>query len=115
MGSLALPALPTPVAADRAPRAADTKGEPPPLAFLAIAITGVSNQAGGAFAWTFMAWLTHPEFGKKDMSGMTEVSAGTSAAQSREFIATAVRSRASIALDQAGYDVPPDRIAVVLL
>ena len=115
MGSLASPVLSAPVAAERAPRAADTKGEPPPLAFLAIAITGVLNQPGGAFGWTFQAWLAHPEFGKKDMSGITEVSVGTSAAQSREFIATAVRSRASIDLGNAGYDVPLDRIAVVLL
>jgi hypothetical protein len=87
----------------------------PPLAFLAIAITGVLSQSGGAFTWTFMAWLVHSGIGKRDMSGTTEVSVGTSAARSREFIATAVRGRASIALDNAGYDVPPDRIAAVVL
>ena len=111
MGSLEHLVRPAPVAADRAPSAA---AEAPPLAFLAVAVTGVDNQASD-FVWTFMAWLVHPEFGKKDMSGLTVMSVGTSAAQSREFIATAVRSRASIALDAAGYDVPPDRIAAVVL
>jgi hypothetical protein len=115
MGLLAHPIRPTPVAAYRATRAPSTKGDSPPLASLAIAITGVDSQASGAFTWTFMAWLVHPQFGKKDMSGTTEVSVGTSAAQTREFVATAVRSRASIALGAAGYDVPPDRIAAVVL
>ena len=94
--------------------------KPEPLAFLTVAIRGVSNFASNGdrgFIWSYDAQLRHPASGfTRDLSGTTTITALTaSTEQTRAQITGGARSIARTFLGQAGHDVPEDRIAVVVL
>lgn len=86
----------------------------PPLAFVNAVITDIGQAASGrGFSVSFLAWLHHPGSAPINLSGQTEVAAATGATQARAFVATALRSKASIALEPSAA-VPPHRVSVVL-
>ncbi len=99
------------------PAAEARQRQPPPLAFVkAVILDVLPTESGTGFALTFDAWLEHADSAlPRDLSGQTVVAAATSTAKARAFVATALRNKASIALEQVGFDVAPDRVAVVLI
>jgi hypothetical protein len=110
----ALVAAAAPAARGPGAEARRRKPPPPPLAFVKAVITDVGQAAsGGGFSVSFVAWLHHPGATPINLSGQTEVAAATGATQVRAFVATALRSKASIALEPSAA-VPPDRVSVVL-
>jgi hypothetical protein len=100
-----------------APLAARKRRPPEPLAFVAAAITGVTRTpSGDAFVWSYQAWVVHAASGDKaDLSGVSEIVIETGETKTREGLAIALRSKATIALEPFGHQVPFDRVAAVLL
>lgn len=93
---------------------------PEPLAYLTIAIQGVSNYAFNgdrAFEWNYDAQLQHPASGfTRDLSGtFTRTAVTANLEETRAQISGGARSLSRTFLLNAGHDVPEDRIAVVLL
>jgi hypothetical protein len=117
LGTLSRRALVAAAAPASLGAAAEARQRQPPLAFVkAVILDVLPTESGTGFALTFDAWLEHADSAlPRDLSGQTVVAAATSTAKARAFVATALRNKASIALEQAGFDVAPDRVAVVLI
>ncbi len=107
--------VPSPTAAPHS--AARVRSAPTPLAFVAAAITGVTRtQSGDAFVWHYQAWVVHAASGDKaDLSGASEIAVETTEVKTRAGLVIALRSKATIALEPFGHQVPFDRVAAVLL
>jgi hypothetical protein len=101
------------------PDAAARKRKPPPLAFYAVTMTGVSDFASGndrAFIWNVSGAIYHPEsdshFPSSPSSG---IAANLTAKTARAALIKQLQGWARTELQGKGQDVPADQIEVILI
>ena len=91
----------------------------PPLAFVAMTVTGVEQRPQGeepGFTWTLAGALQHPDTGQTAaFPGEVDAPTTFTARQTRDRIIREAREGASFVLGLQGIAVPPDRVQVVLL
>jgi hypothetical protein len=102
-----------------APGAVARKRKPPPLAFYAVAMTGVSDFASGndrAFIWNVSGAIYHPESDSHfPSSPSTGIAANLTAKAARAALIKQLQGWARSQLQDKGVDVPADRIKVILV
>jgi hypothetical protein len=88
----------------------------PPLAFVAVVVTGVTAPDEFGLNWFLSESLTHPDSGfTKNGTPSVGTPANLPSDKVRAKIVAARRSGAATTLKNAGHPVPVDRIAVTLL
>jgi hypothetical protein len=113
-GALAVAA---PAAASQVPQAAEAgKQRKPPLAFVAVVVTGVFAPDEFGLNWFLSESLTHPDSGfTKNSTPSVGTPSNLTTDRARAKIVAFRRSIAATTLQNAGHPVPEDRIAVILL